>query len=94
MPKYAEVATRAVGLMLWAPGTSPRAAWMRAGERVFPDSESSREKGCPMSTFLGLCEEGVVPGALAGSYTRSVLNKEYALRALEALRADPELILK
>lgn len=45
-----------------------------------------------MSTILGLCEEGLVPGAAAGSYTRSVLNKRYGLRALAALRLRPELL--
>jgi len=91
LSKYSDLAIRAVGLMLWEPGTPPRTAWRRAGEQVFPDSPSAREKGCPMSTFLGLCEEGLVPGAPAGSYTQSVLNKEYALRALQALRSNPKL---
>lgn len=45
-----------------------------------------------MSTFLGFCEEGLVPGAPPGSYTRSLLNKEYGLRALKALRSDPDLV--
>jgi hypothetical protein len=82
MSEYADLAKRAVGLMLWEPGTDPRKAWSRAGEEVFPHSQSAREKGCPKSTFLGLCEEGLVPGAPAGSYTNSRLNKEYGLRAL------------
>ncbi len=92
MSKYADLAKRAVGLMLWEPGADPRKAWSRAGEEVFPHSQSAREKGCPKSTFLGLCEEGLVPGAPAGSYTNSRLNKEYGLRALDALRSDPQLV--
>lgn len=86
MSKYGAVAVRAVGLMLWEPGTPPGEAWASAAERVFPDSPSSREKGCPKSAFLGLCEEGRVAGASPGAYTRSVLNKEYAVRGLEVLR--------
>ena len=91
MTKYGEVATRAVGLLLWEPDTSPVEAWASAAARVFPDSPSSREKGCPKSAFLGLCEEGIVAGVSPGSYTRSVLNKEYAVRGLGALRSLPEL---
>jgi len=92
MSKYSELATRAVGLLLWEPGTDPREAWLRAGAVVFPNSVTAREKGCPMSTFLGFCEEGLIPGVPAGSYTRSELNKGYGLRALDAVRRDPSLL--
>ena len=89
MAKYGEVAIRAVGLLLWESGTSPVDAWAAATDRVYPDSRSSRDKGCPKGAFLGLCEDGVVAGVPRGSYTRSVLNKGYAVRALAALRASP-----
>lgn len=93
MGRYGEVATRAVGLLLWEPGTSPREAWVGAAGRVFSDSRSSQAKGCPKSTFLGLCEEGVVAGVHPGQYTSSTLNKGYGVRALRALRADPTLVV-
>lgn len=92
MAKYGEVATRAVGLMLWRPPTNPLEAWEEAAALVFPDSPASRGKGCPKSAFLGLCEEGVVAGVPPGSYTRSALNKEYALVGLTELRRSPELV--
>lgn len=91
MSNYGEVAVRAVGLVLWEPSVSAPDAWAQAVERVFAHSPSSREKSCPKSAFLGLCEEGVVVGVESGSYTRSRLNRDYALRALEALRKDPTL---
>ena len=91
MSKYGHTAVRAVGLMLWEPGIVPGEAWVAAAERVFPDSPSSREKGCPKSAFLGLCEEGVIAGVPPGAYTRSLLNKEYAVRGLQVLRRSPEL---
>jgi hypothetical protein len=47
-----------------------------------------RKKSCPKSTFLGLCEEGLIQDVPRGSYTRSHLNKEYALRALQLLKDD------
>lgn len=91
MGRYGEVAIRAVGLMLWEPATSPSEAWSSAAVRVFPDRPSSQSKGCPKGAFLGLCEEGVVAGVSPGVYTRSKLNKGYALRALAALRQSPRL---
>ena len=91
MNKYGEVARRAVGFLLWVPGSTPVEAWAAAAEEVFPDSPSSREKGCPKGAFLGLCEDGVVAGVPPGSYTRSVLNKGYALSGLVALRTRPAL---
>lgn len=91
MSKYREVATRAVGLMLWAPGTGPADAWVAAAIEVFPESAAARVKACPRGAFLGLCEAGVVSGVPPGAYTRSILNKEYAVRALDALRSSPEL---
>ncbi len=50
-----------------------------------------RDKSCPKSTFLGLCEEGLVSGIPSGRYSRSKLNKEYALKAVGFLQACPSL---
>lgn len=91
MGKYGEVAVRAVGLMLWDPETSPPDAWEASAARVFPDSSASQAKSCPRSAFLGLCEEGVVAGVARGDYTRSQLNRDYAIRGLMALRSQPDL---
>ena len=38
--------------------SDPAQAWKSAADQVFPDSDSSRSKGCPKSAFLGLCEDG------------------------------------
>lgn len=50
-----------------------------------------RDKCCPKSTFLGLCEDGQVSGIPAGKYIKSKLNKEYALLAVGFLQASPSL---
>nr|WP_294233829.1 N-6 DNA methylase [Prosthecobacter sp.] len=71
-------------------GLDPVAAWTRAVEKHLP-TEEGRKKSCPKSTFLGLCEEGLIKEVPAGSYTRSKLNKGYALRALQLLNAHPAL---
>lgn len=62
-----------------------------AVQDVFPNSQSSQEKGCPKGTFLGICGSGKVFGIPGGEYTRSEKNKLYGLKALEILRASPTL---
>jgi len=59
-----------------------------AAARVFPDNQSSQDKGCPRDAFLALCGLGVVAGVPPGNYTRSVKNRGYAVRAMAALRAN------
>lgn len=50
-------------------------------------------KGCPRGAYLGLCEEGLVKGAPTPKdrWTKSIDNKRYAIKAVEALRRDQTL---
>lgn len=89
--EYGEVAIRAVEKIRDGSATSPRAAWNEAAREIFPGRIHRQQKGCPRGAFLGLCDEGVVLGIPAGTYTRSIDNKAYALRAVEVLRSVPEL---
>ncbi|WP_139959578.1 DUF6979 family protein [Flavicella sediminum] len=68
-------------------GVNPKEAWKLAAIDIF-DSKSSQDKGCPKNTYLGLCEEGLVKGIPKGNYTRSVKNKDYALKALKILKSN------
>lgn len=70
---------------------TPIKAWEKATHEVFKSSWSM-DKGCPKSTFLGLCEEGMVLGIPSGKYTKSRKNKAYALTAIEILNENPSLI--
>ena len=88
MNKYAEVALKATDMLAMY---SPQDAWTMASQKVFPHSLASRNKGCPKSVFLGLCEEGLVRGATVGNYTRSILNKQYAIKALRLLKDNTNL---
>jgi hypothetical protein len=63
--------------------------WSKSAKEVF-ETKSSQEKGCPKGTFLGLCEEGLVKGIPKGNYTKSVKNKEYALKAIEILKQNTQ----
>ena len=92
MGKYGEAAEIATKLLISNKVSSPVDAWELAVTEVFPNSESSRKKGCPRNTFLGMCEEGLVIGAKSGSYTRSKKNKGYALKALSLLTTNIDFI--
>ena len=80
--RYGEAA-----LMAARQGSSvdPVARWQAAMERLYPTSPIARKKGTPRGAFLGLCEQGLVKGIPAGSYSATKLNKDYAVRAAELL---------
>ncbi len=92
MPKYGDAAITAVRLVASGGAKHAADAWEVAVDRFFPDSPSSRAKGCPRGAFLGLCESGLVKGVPNGSYTRSKLNKQYAVAAVLILRKRPSLV--
>lgn len=91
MRKYGVSAVNAIRHYHSGRSSSVVDAWDRAVADAFPDSPSSQRKGSPRGTFLGLCEAGIVDGIPSGRYTNSPKNKLYGLKALELLRAEPEL---
>jgi hypothetical protein len=92
--EYGDVAIRAVEKIRSRTAVSPGAAWDEAAREIFPGRIHRQKKGCPRGAFLGLCDEGLVLNVPAGSYTRSIDNKAYALRAVELLRSAPELAVQ
>ncbi len=88
---YGRAAVLAVELYRSGKATSPQDAWEKAVAVVFPDSPSSRAKGCPKGAFLGLCSEGLIRGINPGEYTTSRDNSSYAVRAVHVLEDDPSL---
>jgi hypothetical protein len=91
MSKYSEIVLHAVDLVHQKQVNNPVDAWSEAAMLFYPNKESSREKGCPKSSFLGLCEEGRIKNVKAGSYSKSKLNKSYALEAVSMLEINPNL---
>lgn len=89
--KYGSAAVLAVNFFGIGMAKTPIEAWDQAVAAYFPHSKSAREKSCPRSTFLGLCEIGAVKKIPAGSYTRSQKNKQYARKALACLEKDESL---
>jgi hypothetical protein len=63
----------------------PGARWEKALLQLYPGSPTSRKKSGPRGAFLGLCEEGLVKGIPAGSYSASKDNKAYAVQAAALL---------
>ena len=92
MGKYGKVAEVAINEMRSNPVITPEDAWKKAASSVFPESESSQNKGCPRGAFLGLCESGLIKGIPSGEHTRSESNKLYALKAVSILKENPELV--
>lgn len=90
MSPYGDAAVLAVRICTQQQ-VGPVVAWAEAVRKVFPNSKSQQVKSCPKSAFLALCQEGFVVDVPAGQYTRSVLNRPYALRAVEQIRACPLL---
>lgn len=86
MGNYGNVAKRTTTIINDGKFISPIDAWEEAVWQVFPNSKSSREKGCPKNTYMGLCEEGLVKGVAPDNYTKSKMNKEYGLQAIEILK--------
>lgn len=65
---------------------SPAEAWSRA--------VTGKEKGCPKSAFLGLCQFGWVKDVRPGDYLSARAlngpNKDYAIRAAQLVLANPK----
>lgn len=91
MNKYGKAALQAVKLMELGKACNPMEAWEMVTNEIFEKGTPSQVKGCPKNTFLALCESGKVKGVESGRYTRSLKNKEYALKALNLLQSDPSL---
>lgn len=90
MNKYAQIALQAVKIVK-SKNVGPKDAWDEAARQIFPESESSRKKGCPKNAFLGLCEKGLIIGIKQGNYTKSVDNKRYAIEAVNVLRRQGDM---
>jgi hypothetical protein len=91
VPKYGEAAVAAARLVSQGRVKHAPDAWNAAVVQIFPDRLASQRKGCPRGAFLGLCESGLVRGVPSGTYTRSRLNKQYAVAAVQLLRENPML---
>ncbi|MGE4528705.1 MAG: hypothetical protein AB7D00_10095 [Rhodospirillaceae bacterium] len=91
MKAFGRAALRAVELIKKC-DIKPPEAWDLAISEMTPQ-KSVREKGCPRSAFLGLCEEGLVicvEKKPRGTYTKSVLNKQHAIDAIHYLIHRPD----
>jgi hypothetical protein len=90
MKKYNKYGLTAIkALEIYKVEESLRESWFSAAVELF-ESESSQKKGCPRSTFLGLCAEGLVKGIPKGNYTKSVKNKKYAIKAVTVLKQNTQ----
>jgi len=91
MSRYGEAAVTAAQMVSLGRAKHAPDAWNFAVKSIFPGRLASQRKGCPRGAFLGLCESGLIKGVPGGSYTRSLLNKQYAIDAVKFLRKRPAL---
>lgn len=91
MGRYGKAAIHAVDLVVSGKIEYPDDAWEIATNDIFGKGTSAQNKGCPKGAFLGLCEEGLIKGVPAGSYTKSKKNKAYALKAVQILKESPAI---
>jgi hypothetical protein len=92
VPKYGEAAIAAAQMVSLSRVKHAPDAWNAAVKQMFPGRLASQQKGCPRGAFLGLCQSGLVKGVPTGSYTKSRLNRQYAIDAVKVLRAQPTLV--
>ena len=90
MSDYGDAAVHAARACQTQRAVDPVAAW-EAAVQIHLRTEEGRKKSCPKSTFLGLCEEGLIKGVPVGNYTRSKDNKAYAIQAVRLLAKQPYL---
>jgi hypothetical protein len=88
MGQFGLTAVEAVEIYKKGIVTSPAEAWDKSAQKNTP-SETTQEKGCPRSTFLGLCEEGLICCIPQGNYTDSKDNKSYGIKAVDYLKNNP-----
>jgi hypothetical protein len=88
MSSYGKVAKRVVEDFKSGRATNPRESWESIAQVEFIGRKSAQKKSCPMSAFLGLCEEGLVKYVPKGAYTHSVENKRYAIQAVNLLKEN------
>ena len=91
MGEYGQAATDAILRIQSGQLSNPKDAWKQATITLFGNGTPAQTKSCPRNAFLGCCEAGLVKGIPSGHYTRSQLNKLYAVTAAQLLRAAPAL---
>ena len=89
MKKYNKYGLTAIkALKVYKAEESLRESWFLATVAYF-NSESSQNKSCPRSTFLGLCEEGLIKDISKGEYnSNSTINKNHAIEAVTYLKEN------
>ena len=84
--RYGEAALQAVRMNLYGKALTPGERWQDAVQKVYP-TPAGQKKKAPREAFVGLCEAGLVKGVPAPAFATANRNKDYAVAAVELLRA-------
>jgi hypothetical protein len=85
--RYGEAALMAAKMETYGKAYTPQERWQQAVQKLYSTSPAAQKKNAPRYAFLGLCEAGLVKGITRGQYAPSNQHKDYAVRAVELLRA-------
>jgi hypothetical protein len=84
--RYGEAALQAVRMELYGKALTPCERWQDAVQKLYP-TPAGQKKKAPRESFVGLCGAGLVKGIPAGDYAPGNRNKDYAVAAVQLLRA-------
>ncbi len=89
--RYGEAALMAVRMETYGKALTPLERWEDAVRKLYPTTPIGQKKSGPRGAFVGLCEAGLVKGIPAGegahATSQANRNKDYAVRAVELLKA-------
>ena len=91
MGMYGRAAITAARMLEKGVPSDPERAWKRAIS-LETESSESRKKSCPRGALLELCAAGVILGCKKRQSLLRGSNGEYAVRLLEAIRRDQQLL--
>jgi hypothetical protein len=91
IPMYGYTAIYATQLLHGKRVSDPEEAWNQSA-RALITSTSSRFKSCPMTTFRGLCDLGLIRDVPPATHqVKPMLNNDYTRAALKLLESHPEV---
>ena len=84
--RYGEAALQAVRMNLYGKALTPVERWQDAVQKLYP-TQAGQKKKAPREAFVGLCDAGLVKGITVDNNSVGNRNKDYAVAAVELLRA-------
>lgn len=88
---YGKAAVLAANELKKNPEANPREVWKKSVSK-FSKSESSINKGCPRTTFLTLCDLGLIDNNLKGDTIRRSKNVGHTINMVNYIKSKNGLV--